>query len=43
MGPIWTVTSLWRTLRGGIDVTDDVVAHLELAFADRQLDPVATR
>jgi hypothetical protein len=42
-GPIWTVTSLWRTLQGGIDVTDEVVAHLELAFAGRQLEPVSKR
>lgn len=40
-GPFWTITTLWRTLRGGIDVTDDVMAHLELAYADRQLEPVS--
>lgn len=40
-GPIWTVSTLWRTLRGGIDVTDDLMAHLELAYADRQLEPVS--
>ena len=39
-GPIYTVQTLWQSFRGGIDVTDEVMATLEAAYADRQLDPL---
>jgi hypothetical protein len=42
-GPIWTVSTIWRTLHGGIDVTDAVMADLELAYRDRQLEPISTK
>ena len=39
-GPFYTVQTLWQSGRGGIDVTDDVMAILETAWADRQLEPL---
>jgi hypothetical protein len=39
-GPIWTVGTIWRTLRGGLDVTEEVMADLEVAFRNRQLEPL---
>jgi hypothetical protein len=37
---IYTIQTLWQSLRGGLDVTDDVMAILEAEFADRQLEPL---
>jgi len=39
-GPFWTVQTVWRSLRGGIDVTDELLAALEIEYADRQLEPL---
>jgi len=42
-GPIWTVMTVSRSLRGGIDVTGPLMADLEDAYADRQLEPISTK
>lgn len=42
-GPIWTVSSIWRSAKGGVDVTGPLMADLEQAYADRQLEPIATK
>ena len=39
-GPIYTIQTLWRTLHGGINVTDEVMANLEVMFKDRSLTPI---
>jgi len=42
-GPIWTIRSIWRCLHGGTDVTDVLMERLEVAYADRQLEPITTK
>jgi hypothetical protein len=37
-GPIWTVMTIAQTVRGGVDVTDAVMANLEAVYQDRQLE-----
>jgi hypothetical protein len=37
-GPIFTIGSIVGTLRGGSDVTADVMADLELRYRDRPLE-----
>jgi len=41
-GPIWTIQTLAETFRGGLDVTEEVMAYLEAAYVDRQLEPLPT-
>src|SRR5258706_9045728 len=38
-GPIWTISTIWRTAKGGVDVTEAVMADLEVAYQNRQLEP----
>jgi hypothetical protein len=39
-GPIFTIQTVVRTLRGGIDVTNDVMADLEMRYRERPLEPL---
>ncbi|HET7181368.1 MAG TPA: hypothetical protein VFI15_03965 [Candidatus Limnocylindrales bacterium] len=39
-GPIFTIQGVFRTLRGGVDVTSDVMADLEMLYRERPLEPL---
>ena len=39
-GPIWTVMTILQTVRGGVDVTGEVMSDLEDLYEGRQLEPL---